>query len=84
VKKPSKKPRTNRYNVIHTHTGHTPDRPVRETETQVAVRLAVRPDYQNGPCKRAYDQELSIYNTVLTDNGKEAADQWLNREWQST
>jgi hypothetical protein len=82
--KPRKKPRTNRYNVIHTLTGHTPipDKLGGSTGV-VAEKLAVRPDYQNGPCITARREEVIIYNTVLADNGKEAADQWLGRIWQS-
>jgi hypothetical protein len=49
--------------------------------TNIARKLSKRPDYKPGTPKVANRKELHTYNTLLADNGKEAADQWLNREW---
>jgi hypothetical protein len=83
MRKKQKKPRTNRYNVIHTLTGYTPIPDKLGSSTGVvAEKLATRPDFENGPVRRADSEELRVYNTILEDKGKEAADEWLNELWQ--
>ncbi len=51
--------------------------------SNLARRLAVRPEYKNGVERRLDSEELLFYNTLLKDKGKEAADSWLNERWET-
>ena len=51
--------------------------------TNLARRLAVRPDYKSGAQRRLDNEELLFYNTLLKDKGKEAAEAWLNERWHT-
>ncbi len=59
-----------------------PDTPT-TLPTNLARRLAVRPDYKDGAQRRLDSEELLFYNTLLKDKGKEAADIWLNERWEN-
>lgn len=48
---------------------------------RLAEKLAKRPDYTTGPCRKATDFEVEQYNAILADKGKEAADEWLTELW---
>jgi len=49
----------------------------------VAAPLAPRADRLPGTVRSIQYDELIVYNVIHKDNGREAADQWLSREWES-
>lgn len=49
--------------------------------SNIAVRLAQRPDYKNGSVQRATDDQIAEYNAILAHDGKQAADRWLDTLW---